>query len=122
MSYKELGRVMMDTPVDATLMDACLASQLEALTHMAPWAGLVLASVHPIKARGFELDRLLSPENLSEPDLTKAMVATAREARSTTPSFAVIDAKRLQERLLPCLQARTSQPGRGFFARPPPGR
>ncbi|MGE0494272.1 MAG: clostripain-related cysteine peptidase [Vulcanimicrobiota bacterium] len=103
MDMEALGQSMGDHPVDITILDACLVGQLEVMSRLAPWAGLVLASAHPIRARGLELENILRPEHLNQPDATQAAVAMAKEAVSTTPSFAVIDTARLQSQLLPAL-------------------
>ncbi|MCA9792647.1 MAG: hypothetical protein KC910_12660 [Candidatus Eremiobacteraeota bacterium] len=103
MDMDALGKTMRDRPVDITILDACLVGQLEVMSRLAPWAGLVLASAHPIRARGLELEKMLRPEHLNQLDPTTAAVGMAKEAVSTTPSFAVIDTARLQSHLLPAL-------------------
>lgn len=103
MKIAEMGEAMRGSKLDATIVDACLLGQLEVLTHMAPWAGLVLVSPHKILAKGLELPEILSPRNLAVPDLREATVAMAKEAKSTTPSFAVVDTEKLQQKLLPSL-------------------
>ncbi len=103
MSVKDIGQGMQGTKLDATVLDACLVGQLEVMAQLAPWAGLVLASPHKIKARGLELVEMLKPENLDKQNTQDFAVAMAREARSTTPSFAVVDTHHLKDALLPSL-------------------
>ena len=105
MPIAEMGQAMQGSRLDATIIDACLLGQLEVLTHLAPWAGLVLVSPHKIKARGLELPKILTSENLSQPDMEQAAVKMAAQARSTTPSFAVVNTVNFQEEFLPALDA-----------------
>lgn len=99
----ELASAMKGSNLDLTILDACLQGQLEVMTRLAPWAGLVLASPHKIKARGFDLEKMLRPEILNtESDLDMARLMT-KVARATTPSFAVIDSEKLSKELLPSL-------------------
>lgn len=103
MKIPAMGEAMRGSQLDATIVDACLLGQLEVLTHMAPWAGLIMVSPHKILAKGLELPEMLSPSNLAEGDLKNAVIAMAKEAKSTTPSFAVIDSDKFQDKLLPSL-------------------
>lgn len=103
MNIAEMGQAMQGAKLDATIVDACLVGQLEALSHMTPWAGMILVSPHKILARGLELPNILSNKNLLEPDLKSSAVDMAREAKSTTPSFAVIDSEKFQKSFLPAL-------------------
>lgn len=103
MNIAEMGRAMQGSKLDATIVDACLVGQLEAITHMTPWAGMIMVSPHKIKARGLELPNILSSKNLLEPNLKTSAVDMAREAKSTTPSFATIDSEQFQKSFLPAL-------------------
>lgn len=120
MKITEMGEAMNGAKLDATIVDACLLGQLEVLTHMVGWAGMVLVSPHKILAKGLELPKLLSPENLAIPDITEASIAMAGEAKSTTPSFAVIDSEKFREKLLPTLDElgeKLSQSERGALTK-----
>ena len=41
-----LGKVLRQSPVDLTVLDACTTAQIEVLSQMAPQAGLVLSLIH----------------------------------------------------------------------------
>jgi hypothetical protein len=105
MKLDEMANAMENSSVDITILDACLQGQLEVLTRLAPWAGLVLASPHKIKARGLELEEILRPHNLTHDSSLEAACQMAREAKSTTPSFAVVDTVQFREQLLPALDS-----------------
>ena len=103
-SVDSISEAMRGTKLDATILDACLQGQLEVLTKLAPWAGLVLASPHKIKARGFDLEEMLKPETLRLDKLEMAK-KMATSAKSTTPSLAIVDTEKLDRLLLPSLDA-----------------
>ena len=103
MAMDDLSQAMEGSQLDLTILDACLQAQLEVLTRMAPWAGLILASPHKIKARGFDLQNMLKPQILRQDSKLAMAEEMARIARSTAPSFAVIDSGELKASLLPCL-------------------
>ncbi|MCA9780609.1 MAG: hypothetical protein KC800_27985, partial [Candidatus Eremiobacteraeota bacterium] len=105
MNLNELSAQMQGSKLDVTILDACLQGQLEVLTRMAPWAGVVLASPHKIKARGLELEKLLAPQTLAQASPLDAATRMVQLEKSTTPSFAVVDTHRLQENLLPALDS-----------------
>lgn len=105
MKLDEIATAMKDSSIDITVLDACLQGQLEVMTRLAPWAGLVLASPHKIKARGLELEELLKPQILAQESSLETACQMAREAKSTTPSFAVVDTAQFKERLLPSLDS-----------------
>jgi hypothetical protein len=102
-SLDDLWKTMRGARLDSTILDACLQGQLEVLTRLAPWAGLVLASPHKIKARGFDLEKMLKPATLQNDSVLQMASDMAVVARSTTPSFAVVDTEKLAQSLLPSL-------------------
>lgn len=103
MPWSKINESMKGSKLDATILDACLTSQLEVVSQMAPWAGLIMASPHKIKARGLELPKMLAPEHLEKTDLRESVVEMAKEARSTTPSWVVLDGQQIQKQFLPSL-------------------
>ena len=105
MDLSEMSTALENSKLDITILDACLQGQLEVLTRLSPWAGLVLASPHKIKARGLELEELLNPQILAQDSPLETACQMAREAKSTTPSFAVVDTTQFKERLLPSLDS-----------------
>lgn len=105
MPWSDLNKTMKGSDLDATILDACLTSQLEVAAQLAPWAGLVMASPHKIKARGLELPRILASKHLEKESFQDAVTDMAREARSTTPSWVVLDTARLQKQFLPKLDS-----------------
>ncbi|MCA9794453.1 MAG: hypothetical protein KC910_21745 [Candidatus Eremiobacteraeota bacterium] len=99
MKFKDLAATMGDTKVDVTVLDACLTSQLEAMTRLAPWAGVVLASSHVVPAKGLPIEDLFSHKNLAAEDLGD----WAASAEKGAFSLAAIDTRALQSELLPSL-------------------
>jgi cysteine peptidase C11 family protein len=102
-SMGDLAEAMKGTKLDVTILDACLQGQLEVLTKLAPWAGLVLASPHKIKARGFDLETMLKRETLLRESNLAMVKDMAAVANSTTPSLAIVDTEKLEKSLLPSL-------------------
>lgn len=103
MPLDDMSRAMRGSQMDVTILDACLQGQLEVMARLAPWAGLVLASPHKIKARGFDLEAVLQPAHLKAETPREMAIKMASECNSTTPSFAVIDTALLKSELLPAL-------------------
>lgn len=96
LSPEVLGKVLQQSPVDLTVLDACSTAQIEVLSQMAPFAGLLLCSVHPVPGKGFPIEKMFeSKGNLAE--------TAFQEAKLSTGSLSLIDSGRLQSDLLPAL-------------------
>lgn len=103
LEFEELSHTMRGARIDVTVLDACLCSQLEVMSRLAPWAGVVIASTDPVPAKGYPIEKMFAPEKLQHGDarsLGKELAETAQDAAS---SLAAIDTTVLRQALLPAL-------------------
>ena len=102
-SFEEMSEKMEGLQVDATLFDSCLIGQMEVLSKISPWAGIVLASPHKTRARGYDLASMLDPKTINTASDQEFAVNIAKKARSTTSSFSAVDSRAFREEFLPAL-------------------
>lgn len=97
LSPETLGKVLRQSPVDLTILDACSTAQLEVLSQMAPFAGLVLCSVNPVPGKGFPIQKLFETADASLAE------QAFEQAKTSTSSLTLIDSGRVKSDLLPAL-------------------
>lgn len=103
MKIGDLQAGMRDTNVSHTVIDCCLGAQLEVVSRLAPWAGFVLASTHPIPAQGLPIEKMFAPSVVGAADDREAAVKMAEVSADAVGSWSVTDTDQLAERLLPSL-------------------
>lgn len=94
-THKGLAEVLKKSPVDMTILDACLCSQLEVVSQLAPYAGLVLSSADIVPNAGLPIEKLFdgkrSPQDMFE------------DCVDATVSVSLIDSPAVKKELLPAL-------------------
>lgn len=103
MNFGELQQKLADQKLDGLVLDACLTNQLEVLSKLAPWAGVVLASTHILPAQGLPISDMFAGEVLSQPDDKALFSQMAEKAAPAGFSFAAIDTEVVKQRLTPSL-------------------
>lgn len=103
LNLTDLREDMSGQKADITILDTCSSSSLEVMSNLAPWAGLTIASSHPVLAAGYRIQDMFKPEILNQ-KTTKC--AAVEMAKATTPwllSMNVIDTETVSSQLLPSL-------------------
>lgn len=101
MEFSDIQRALGSERVDGVILDACLTNQLEVISKMSPWAGVVIASSHVVPAKGYPIEKMFSNEVLSQKD-DRAMFRTmAEQTAPATFSLSAIDTRVVKSRLLP---------------------
>jgi len=103
MKIGDLEAGMQSTPVSHTIIDCCLGAQLEVVSRLAPWAGFVLASTHPIPAQGLPIEAMFAPDVVGAADDREAAVKMAEVSAEAVGSWSVTDTHEVSEKLLPSL-------------------
>ena len=93
--HKALAEVLQGSPVDMTILDACLCSQLEVVSELAPFAGLIISSADIVPNEGLPIEKLFDAEH--------APGQMFEECVDATVSASLIDSKAVKTKLLPAL-------------------
>ena len=94
-THKGLAEVLSKSPVDMTILDACLCSQLEVVSQLAPFAGLVISSADIVPNEGLPIEKLFGGQRQPNEMFEDCVDATV--------SVSLIDSKSVQQELLPAL-------------------
>lgn len=103
MKVEEIGEQLAGRQLDGMVLDACLTNQLEVLSKLAPWAGVVLASTHVVPAKGLPIQKMFAPEVLNQADESQVFSKMAEVAAPATYSFSAIDTRVLKTEVFPKL-------------------
>ena len=99
----DLREDMSGKKADITVLDTCTSSSLEVMSNLAPWAGLTIASSHPVLAAGYRIEDMFSAEILNQKDTKTTAVEMAKATTPWVWSMNVIDTEAVSSKLLPSL-------------------
>jgi hypothetical protein len=102
LGYRELAQQMQGQQVQHTVLNTCLAGQLEVMTQVAPWSRTILASPQPIPARGLPVEKMFASDMLAAAPSDR-MKSWVEQSRGLTPSLLAIDGEQFCRQLLPAL-------------------
>lgn len=95
----DLREVLQDSPVDLTVLDACSTAQIEVLSQLVPYAGMILCSAQPVPGKGLPIVDMLKPSDESLP------LHAYQAAKDSTTHLGLIDGQAMKDSLLPALDA-----------------
>ena len=88
MTPEQIGDVLLQNPVELTVLDACKTAQMEVLSKLGTGAGQILCSTHEVPARGFPIKEMFtSAEILGSNAFESAKDSTAHLSLVNNPKF-----------------------------------